>query len=196
MVADEWQKFSESTGFYRQSTTINETNSNDTLKEHNDQCLNLINHHLELRDELDKLFEDKISKIVGESNFEFNNDDQIPTLEQLIQNKKQTYDQFKQLEQSLKDQKNRRNPLCEELKSLQMEIDTLRQRRDQLLQKIDETRNVIKKKSSKISFRTHNNQLILLFFDNNDGRLQNFLIENKENSTKEDFWQDLCQKIL
>lgn len=161
MVADEWQKFSESTGFYRQSTTINETNSNDTLKEHNDQCLNLINHHLELRDELDKLFEDKISKIVGESNFEFNNDDQIPTLEQLIQNKKQTYDQFKQLEQSLKDQKNRRNPLCEELKSLQMEIDTLRQRRDQLLQKIDETRNVIKKKSSKISFRTHNNQLIL-----------------------------------
>ncbi|XP_027198948.2 LOW QUALITY PROTEIN: uncharacterized protein LOC113793160 [Dermatophagoides pteronyssinus] len=193
MVADEWEKFAESTGFCQQKS-INETTLNDVLNNYNDQSLKTINEAQNLCIELNKLFDDNITKIIRESNLEFD-ENQIPTLQQLIENQKQTCDRFSQLNSTLDEIIDQRNSLCDEFKSLQIEIDNFRKHRDQLVQKIDETQNKIEKESSKICFRKHNDQLVVLVFNNSDGRLQN-LFEIKENSTKEDFWQDLHRKIL
>ena len=106
------------------------------------------------------MFDDNITKIIRESNLEFD-ENQIPTLQQLIENQKQTCDRFSQLNSTLDEIIDQRNSLCDEFKSLQIEIDNLRKHRDQLVQTIDETQNKIEKESSKICFRKHNDQLVV-----------------------------------
>ena len=151
IVTDEWQKLVQS---------INQPADYNEINKRYDRCSKLINEHLHLRDELKKTFDDNIQTVLRESNLEFNDDDPIPTLPQLIQNQKQTFDRYQQSKQTLNDITHEQLKSEEQLKSLQTEIETLRKKRDQLKQTIDEIVNNIRVKSKNIYLQTHNNELI------------------------------------
>ncbi|KAH9521355.1 hypothetical protein DERF_005017 [Dermatophagoides farinae] len=132
-------------------------------------------------DELNKRYDTALR----ESNLEFNDDDPIPTLPQLIQNQEQTYDRYQQSKQTLNDITHEQLKTDEQLKSLKTEVKTLRKKRDQLKQTIDEIDNNIRVMNSIFKYIT--NRLLVSFFSHINGHLQDCLIENEENSTKEDF---------
>ncbi|KAH9510524.1 hypothetical protein DERF_009046 [Dermatophagoides farinae] len=175
IVEDEWQKLVQS---------LNQSADYDELNKLYDRCSNLINEHLHLRDELNKSFDDNIQTALRESNLEFNDDDPIPTLPQLIQNQEQTYDRYQQSKQTLNDITHEQLKTDEQLKSLKTEVKTLRKKRDQLKQTIDEIDNNIRVMNSYLQIH---NESIACFFSHINGHLQDCLIENEENSTKEDF---------
>lgn len=153
----------------------------------------LINKHIQLRNDFNKVYDNEMARIVQESDLEFK--DKTPTLEQLIENQNNTKIEYQNLKEKFERLTNQRTVLKDEFNQLSAQIEVFRKQRDHFQQLIDRENQVIKNKSSKICFRKHNDALITMVF-NNDGCLENFLMENKENSTKEDYWNYLYEKHL
>ncbi|KAF7489841.1 hypothetical protein SSS_00176 [Sarcoptes scabiei] len=195
-IDEEWRKFCLINNLHqsnRQSLNV-EDESEILFRQLNDQILAQIDRHIALRNSCNKYFDGKIAKIIEQSELEFGEGEIYPTLQELIENHHQIRSDYEKLKNEMEEIIKKRKQLSDDYKKLDVEINLLRSKRDHLIQIIDDEDNLIKSRSSKICFRTNKNALVAMLFNN--GQLKNFVIDDKENSTKEDIWNCLNEKIL